>query len=375
MAGFFERASERPAIRFYTSGEVAVEGLNPASLDRLKEKNFSTEEFASLFSVYPGEQIAADAPPMLGEYRIEQGAIRFRPRFPLVAGLRYSAQFDTSLFASKTGATIADPLSLRAYFTLPKAQSVGAKVAALYPSADEWPANQLKIYIEFSAPMSIGSAYDHIHLFDERGRELSKAFLRLQQELWDESHERLTVWFDPGRIKRGLRPNEEMGAPLVEGRSYRLVIDNSWLDAEGNAMAESFEKKFTVTRADREAPDPGKWQVIAPHIGTSEPVRVIFPEPLDRALLESKLDLLDYHGTRLEGAVEIIDGEREWHFTPSNVWTEGRYLIEIDTMLEDRAGNNLRRAFDIDLKKSSPVSSEVAGRILLRFETLAGANR
>lgn len=222
--------------------------------------------------------------------------------------------------------------------------------------------------------MSLGLAYDHIHLFDERGRELPKAFLRLPQELWDESRKRLTLWFDPGRIKRGLRPNVEMGAPLVEGRSYRLTIDKSWLDAEGNAMAESFEKKFIVIEADRQPPDHRQWQLIAPRAGTREPVRLIFSEPLDRALLESKLDLLDDQNNRLEGAVEIIKGEKEWRFIPAIEWAEGGYLILIDSALEDLAGNNLRRAFDIDLKKSSPVSSEAAEKATLRFSTVAGAN-
>jgi hypothetical protein len=366
MAGFFERP--RPAVRFHPSGEISVEGLR--RVDRLKDKNLSPQEWASLFAVYPGEQVLTDAPPMLGQYLIDRDAIRFHPRFPLVAGLSYTAQFDVSLFASMVEATVSDQSPVVASFALPKSEATLTEVSAVYPSADRLPANQLKLYIEFSAPMSVGLAYDHIHLFDEQGRELPKAFLRLQQELWDESHRRLTLWFDPGRIKRGLRPNVEMGAPLVEGRSYRLTIDRSWLDAEGNAMAQSFEKKFTVTEADRQPPDHRGWRLIAPRAGTREPVRLIFSEPLDRALLESKLDLLDDHRNRLEGAVEIINDEREWRFTPAIEWAEGGYLILIDSALEDLAGNNLRRAFDSELKKSSLVSSP-AEKVTLRFSTVA----
>ncbi|MEW6210352.1 MAG: Ig-like domain-containing protein [Acidobacteriota bacterium] len=370
MMGFFKRPLERPSIRFHPSGEVSVEGLR--SLDRLKDKNLSREEWASLFGVYTGEQIPADMPPMLGEYLIERDAIRFHPRFPLVVGLQYTARFDVSLFASMTQSNVSDQSPVIASFALPKSEATLTRVAAVYPSADRLPANQLKLYIEFSAPMSMGVAYDHIHLFDERGRELPKAFLRLQQELWDESRKRLTLWFDPGRIKRGLRPNVEMGEPLTEGRSYRLVIDRSWLDAEGNAMAESFEKKFTVAPSDRQPPDPATWQLAAPRAGTREPVRLVFSEPLDRALLESKLDLLDDHRNRLEGAVEIINDEREWRFTPASEWAEGSYSILIDSAIEDLAGNNLRRSFDIDLKKSSPVLSQ-AEKVVLRL-TVAGAN-
>ncbi len=104
-------------------------------------------------------------------------------------------------------------------------------------------------------------------------------------------------------------------------------------------------------------------------------MRLIFSDPLDRALLESKLDLLDDHQNRLEGAVEIIDGETEWRFTPASAWKEGSYSILIDAALEDRAGNNLRRTFDIDLKKNSPVSSETLEKAMIRFSTIAGANK
>ena len=107
--------------------------------------------------------------------------------------------------------------------------------------------------------------------------------------------------------------------------------------------------------------------------GTREAVRLIFPEPLDRALLENSLDLLDHHGTRVEGAVEIGDMERDGRFIPSADWGAGSYVIEIDARLEDRAGNNLRRPFDNDLKQSKPASTTSKEKVILRFETAAGA--
>ena len=71
--------------------------------------------------------------------------------------------------------------------------------------------------------MSFGDAYRHIRLLDEAGREVPRAFLQTAHELWDARRQRFTLILDPGRIKRGLRSNVEVGAPLREGGRYRLV--------------------------------------------------------------------------------------------------------------------------------------------------------
>ena len=39
-------------------------------------------------------------------------------------------------------------------------------------------------------------------------------FLDLQPELWNAEGTVLTLWLDPGRIKRDLIPNKELGIPL-----------------------------------------------------------------------------------------------------------------------------------------------------------------
>ena len=97
--------------------------------------------------------------------------------------------------------------------------------------------------------MEPGNALAHVHLLDESGREVSGAFLALEQELWDPERRRLTLLFDPGRVKRGVRTNVESGAPLVTGRRYRLVIDDEWKDGTGAALASGFELAFEVIRA------------------------------------------------------------------------------------------------------------------------------
>ncbi len=214
-----------------------------------------------------------------------------------------------------------------------------ARVEHVYPSASVLPANELKLYIYFSAPMSRGEAWKHIHLLDDTGKPVPLAFLELDQELWDPGNQRLTVLFDPGRIKRGLVPTNELGSPIVEGKHYKLVIDRDWHDAQGAHLVEGFEKAFTGGPSDRVPPDPKHWNVTAPKAGTAEPLIVDFPKPMDYALLQR---MLDVPGVR--GRIAIDRDETRWSFTPDAPWKPGNYKLVADNLLEDIAGNHLDRA-------------------------------
>src|SRR5205823_102578 len=85
-------------------------------------------------------------------------------------------------------------------------------------------------------------------------------FLR-SQELWDPNFQRLTMTFDPGRIKRGLTSNQNIGPPIMEGKRYTLVVDREWPDARGVSMVEGFRKPFRGGAAQRIPPDPKQWRV------------------------------------------------------------------------------------------------------------------
>jgi hypothetical protein len=197
--------------------------------------------------------------------------------------------------------------------------------------------------------MSVGDVYRHIHLLDESGHEVPRAFLQTAHELWDARRQRFTLILDPGRIKRGLRANVESGAPLREGVRYRLVIDSAWLDGEGNPLRASFDKEFRVIAADRTMPDATNWQV---HV-ENDAVRVLFDEPLDRALLDEMLIVRDERGADIDGAIKIAAHEREWIFRPRQPWAGGAYAVHVDARIEDRAGNNLQRLFDEDVSVAS----------------------
>ncbi len=191
--------------------------------------------------------------------------------------------------------------------------------------------------------MSRGEAVARMRLLDDKGRVLPGVFLP-GEELWDPGFRRLTMTFDPGRIKRGLTSNEAMGPPIVEGKRYTLVIDRDWPDARGVNMVEGFRKSFRGGPAERHPPDPAQWQVTAPKAGTSEALAVSFPTPMNYPLLERMLQVSGEHGT-----VTIDKDETEWRFTPREPWKAGDYKLVVDTGLEDLAGNHIGQAFDIDV--------------------------
>src|SRR6185436_10043517 len=102
------------------------------------------------------------------------------------------------------GDTVARELS--ATLTVPRAAKASrTMVENIYPTEERVPANLLRMYIVFTAPMSISQSASHLRLVDENGQTVSGAFLQLEEELWDPGRRRLTVLFDPGRVKRGLR--------------------------------------------------------------------------------------------------------------------------------------------------------------------------
>ena len=209
------------------------------------------------------------------------------------------------------------------------------------------PSNTLKLYIYFSAPMSRGEAWQHIHLLDERGQQLKFEFVEIQQEMWDNNNTRLTVLFDPGRIKRGVLPNMELGAPIVEGKHYTLFIDRKWQDARGVPLSEDFRKAFRGGPSDRTPPDPKTWRVIAPRATSSGDLVITFPKPMDFALLQRMIEVASGSG-KVGGTVSVDRQETEWRFTPREPWKTGSYKLLVNTGIEDLSGNHIGQAFDLD---------------------------
>ena len=323
---------------------VEVSGLNAAALRQMT--NWTSQQFQRLFAVYAG-QTNAGLPPMLGKYRIEANALRFEPQFATEPGVTYRAVF---LPAQLPGNAAAGNSVITATFTPPPRDLTPTTVVSqIYPSADVLPENLLKFYIHFSAPMRRGNIYDHIHLLDAAGKAIELPFLEIDEELWNPEFTRLTLFIDPGRIKRGVKPLEEIGPSLEAGKSYKLIIDREWRDGNGAPLKERFEKSFRVAPPDRQTPDPAEWKIAAPAAGSREALTVTFPEPMEHALAQRMLVVTTEAGKIVLGTVALENQERLWKFVPDGAWLRGKYNVVIQTTIEDLAGNNIGKLFDVDV--------------------------
>jgi hypothetical protein len=342
-------ATRPPVIRLHGDKEPAIEvaGLSPKELKALSRLDQTPEQWQTLFAVYVERNNQREKQPaMLGTYRVEKEVLRFEPRFPLVRGVSYRVVFHPAKLPGHAGST---EQAVEKGLLLPKAKPVAPTVVAhVYPSKDELPENQLKFYLHFSAPMSRGEAYEHIRLLRSDGKADERAFLELPQELWDRDGKRFTLLIDPGRIKRGLKPREDLGPVLEAGKRYTLVIDRAWQDAEGNPLKETYRKTFRVLPPDETQPDPKTWKLAAPAAGTTMPLVMISPKPLDHALLHRMLWISDAQGRKVSGTIEVTRQETCWRFTPAMPWKAGNYHLVADTRLEDLAGNSIGRPFEVD---------------------------
>ena len=334
-----------PAIRLNTSQAAAyveVTGLSSDALDAIEGGSYSREQWADLLRV----SVDADGPAMLGRYSVADEALRFEPAFPLDPGRQYQVRFDLARVRSSPGvpgtpaleATVGLPASDRAPTTV---------VTRVFPTGDVVPENVLRMYIEFSAPMGRRSGLDYMKLVDDGGKEIEGAFLPLDYEFWSPDHRRFTVFFDPGRVKDGILPNREMGRALHPGRTVTLVISPEWRDEHGQPLKEGFRRVFRVGPPDTQPLDPSSWRIQPPIAGTRGGVVVTFPEPLDHGLLMRALGIRR-GGTAVEGEIVVEPGETRWTFVPANPWPAGDHELLALEILEDLAGNEIGRAFEVD---------------------------
>src|SRR5213593_1701695 len=253
-----------PSISFVpgsdgNSGAFEVSGLDARLV--AEAAAVQPEAWTRLFAVYvaAAEPAGPETPAIIGSYTAASGRIRFVPRYPLAPGLRYRAVLR---LPDRPG----EPIEKE--FLLPRLPAAATTVVeAVYPTSRRVPENLLKLYLHFSSPMSRGEAYHRVHLLDGSGKPVDLPFLEIEAELWDREGRRLTLLFDPGRIKRGLRPREESGPILEEGKSYVLVVDRDWSDAAGNPLKSEYRKQLRAGPPDEIQPEPKRWKLREPRAG------------------------------------------------------------------------------------------------------------
>jgi hypothetical protein len=303
--------------------------------------------------VYPTEPASSGLvglPPMAGRYGTDEEGAWFLPRFGFVPGASYTVAWHAQALVLERP---------------PDRGPATTTVRGIYPSAGTIPFNQLRLYVHFSASMSEGFFAEHIHVRDvSSGEELVDALLEHTAELWDRDRTRLTLLFDPARIKRGLRPQREAGYPLSSGRPVEVVVDAGFVDAAGRPLAGPFSRRYDVGPDVRARVDPSSWALHPPRAESLAPLVVDFDRPLDHALLQHSLTVRDASGGGVRGKVGTGAEERSWALFPSCPWAPGRYELEVDHRLEDLAGNSVSRVFDRDL--ANPVDDPQPARPVRR---------
>ena len=322
--------SSTPAISLVWDGGKATGLLISKSL----WADLPPDSVSSLVQVrllYHGAQ-----PPVAGEFHVQHDDILFSPLIPFSRGLTYEIRIKEH----PAGLVLIPPGKDR------------PRLVAIYPDCDTVPENLLKFYFQFSKPMAEGQALKYIFLRNEQGDSLEHIFLELNPELWNQDRTVLTLWLDPGRIKRELQPNLTLGPPLVKGKKYLLTVLPGWPDQEEQTLSQIFSKNIIASIRDSICPSPATWSFNIPGRDTEQPLRIHFGKPMDYLLTLHAIHLLDPTGKAVNGTSSVSAGEKEYFFKPDNPWIAGLYKVQIESRLEDLAGNNLDRPFERDMGKT-----------------------
>ena len=272
--------------------------------------------------------------PIAGRYSLANDALSFFPAFGFEPGQEYVARIG-----------VGD--QVKVIFRIPDDRVVvPAEVTDLYPSGGILPENTLRFYIHFSVPMQPQVAFNYIKLRDASGAVDEAAFMQFKQELWNEDRTRLTVLIDPGRIKREVATNAELGPALLAGQQYTLAVEGGWPSADGLTILPTFTKTFQVSEALRSLPTTSHWSVNSPCAGTRAPLTVAFDRPFDRHLLMRSLRVEAGEGRVIEGKIVVDLAEHGLLFNPAQPWPTEDLRLIADTTLEDVAGNNFHDLLD-----------------------------
>lgn len=305
---------------------------------------------------YPGSDqffsvhLAGQTEAVIGTCKAFADRIEFKPYWPFTRGMKYEIKWKGQPIAS---------------VHIPEPNLAEKPLLRIYPSCDTVPANLLKVYLQFSKPMMQENIYPYITVL-KNGVDTVDVFLPLQPPLWNDDQTRLTLWLDPGRIKRDLTPNRVLGKPLEEGNHYAIIVSSAWRDKSGVAMQQSVIKNYFVSVDDRKRPEPAGWRISSPVSGTLNPVTIRLSETLDYSLLQDAV-FLKRDDTLVKGRVVLDDCEKVWMFVPETAWVEGKYTCVVERRIEDLAGNNLNRLFDEDIHSNNKSSEKERSDHIFEF--------
>lgn len=262
----------------------------------------------------------------------EGSDVSITPRFPLRPGIAYVLQLNLPQSQFET------------VLTLPAPAAETPQLIAFAPSQAVIPANILRLYLTFSQPMARGQLRQSVTVLRADGTVVENPFLNLETELWDGAQTRATLLLDPGRIKQGVGPNADFGAPLEAGKSYRLIVSSMMQSAAGQPLGEDASITLRVGPPDRRAITPETWQILTPQADSQSPLTVAFDRIMDSGAVRRLLTLHAPDGSLVRGHVTTDGGG--WSLVPDAPWQTGLYEIKVDPELEDVSGNTIGAPFD-----------------------------
>ncbi len=232
----------------------------------------------------------------------------------------------------------------------PPAPAGATVVRRVFPSAEVWPANLRRLYVEFNSPMASGDHFTHLHLLDEAGAEVPEAFLPHSAASWNVDRTRFTARLNPQ-------------VALSVGRRYTVVVDAVWPDGQLLSLKSGYRREFRVGPPDTTAINPATWAIAGPKAGSRDDVVVRFGESLDRLSLMRGVGLAGPDGLPLEVDIRIEAAESELRFSADEGWPAGDFRLVVLEDLEDLGGNSVGRLHD-PATEAQPPSAEPPRRYL-----------
>ena len=295
--------------------------------------------------------------PILGQWTQVDGKWMFDPSLELDTDESYALSY------------VAEAKSEWFEFKIPGTEHTAKpRVMGFYPTADTLPENLLRLYIEFNQPMQETGFMDQITFADETGEDLSGVFLPSRYEYWNKARTKLTLIFDPGRVKTGLRAHKQLGGrALKPGKKYTLTVKQNWHSMAGEGLVEEASKTFVVSTEDMRPINPEHWSLRIPECNGKNPISIDFGRVLDHINAQTFIRVVDSNGQPVPGKTSLTQQEAAWQFVPDAPWLPGDYAIYVYKKLEDVAGNNLLHGFDV-LKASARAAKQTTPYRILPFK-------
>ncbi|WP_109300871.1 hypothetical protein [Aquimarina sp. AU474] len=298
----------------------------------------SSPDIVKIYRGHLTEKEIKNTSAILGQIVVNLDNLQFAPIVPFSINQEYTIVYDDFIEYFK--------------INIPKSYSY-LTVTSVYPSAKKIPANILKWYIQFSEPINETWVYKHVQFRNAQGDTLSRAALALNNALVSDDGKLLTIWVEPGRQKRDLIPNKQLGAVFETGKSYTLWIQKTLKNKDGTPMQNDYVHYFEIEKADRKQPEITTWTVDTPMPNSISDLTVHCNESLDYGSIIHSLAIQDKNGKEVMGTWTLQNAETILSFTPLLPWIADTYKIICNSRIEDLAGNNLERMFDQNIEKPS----------------------